>query len=273
VRDVRRERLTSAEAGARVTRAALRKTTDWNVEMQKVRLFVFAVLALAALGFAASSASAAPTSTSVLLLSGDAFPVKFSSLPKEPNTIKSELQNPIKNLEGEGILLQGEFLKSTGGLYEVLFLNVKEAGTPIKRCNSLGDPIGEVLVPQNNFFLVHDISEKEGAGVLFEAKLDIECEGGVLIQIQGKVLGLLLPVGKEILWTGGKGGVECKVKGGEEGQGVPKENKYWTSLLSSELTARLETNFGTGFKQGCELIGAAGFELEIDVNKMIELMQ
>jgi hypothetical protein len=247
--------------------------------MQKVRLFVFAALALMALGFAASSASAAPTSTSALLLSGDVFPVKFSSLPKEGgplkenNHIKSELQNTVKSLEGEGILLQGEFLKATGGLYEVLFLKVVERETA-KLCNSLGDPAGEVLVPQGNFFLVHDISEKEGAGVLFEVKpFHIECEGGVLVEIKGNVLGLLLPLNKEVLWTGIKGGLECKVKGNEEGIGIPKENKYWTSLLSSELTALLLANFGTGFKQACELIGATGFELEIDVNKMIELMQ
>jgi hypothetical protein len=259
--------------------AAFRKTTDRNVEMQKVRLFVFAALALMALGFAASSASAAPTSTSALLLAGGTFPVKFSSLPVDnPNNgIKSELQNTVKSLEGEGILLQGEFLKATGGLYEVLFLKVVERGTA-KLCNSLGDPTGEVLVGPYNFFLVHDISENLGAGVLFEVGnaahlLHLECEGGVLVEIKGNVLGLLLPLNKEILWTGGKGGVECNVKGGEVGIGVPKENKYWTSLLSSELKAQLLANFGTGFKGSCELIGAAGFELEIDVNQMIELMQ
>jgi hypothetical protein len=245
--------------------------------MQKVRLFVFAALALMALGFAASSASAAPTSTSALLLAGDSFPVKFSSLPADQpvgnNTVLSELQNSAESLEGVGILLQGEFLKATGGLYEALFLKVKQRGGAKSACNSLGDPSGEVLVPQGNFFLVHDISEKEGAGVLFEVKpFHIEC-GTILVEIKGNVLGLLLPLNKEILWTGGKGGLECKVKGGEEGIGVPKENKYWTSLLSSELTALLLANFGTGFKQACELIGAAGFELPIDVNKMIELMQ
>jgi hypothetical protein len=241
--------------------------------MQKVRLLTFVALALMAVGFAASSASAAPTSTSALLLAGDSFPVKFSSLPAEPNTIKSELQNAVGSIESEGILLQGEILKSTGGLYELLFLRWVERSTS-KKCNSLGDPAGEVLVPRGNFFLVHDIKENEGVGILFEIKpLHIECEGGVLIEIKGSMLGLLKPVGTEILWTGVKASVECKVKGGEEGIGVPKESKYWTSLLSSELKASLLENFGTGFKQVCELIGAAGFELGIDVSKMIELMQ
>jgi hypothetical protein len=245
--------------------------------MQKVRLFVFAAMALMALGFAASSASATPTSTSVLLLAGDSFPVKFSSLPSDKpagnNTVLSELQSTTGTLKGHGILLQGEILTPTGGLYEVLFLNVL-LGETGKKCNSLGDPTGEVLVGKNNFFLVHDINEKEGAGILFQVKeFDIQCEGGVEIHVKGNVLGLLLPLNKEILWTGGKGSLECKVKAGAVGAGTPKENKYWTSLLSSELTARLESNFGTGFKQSCELIGAAGFELPIDVNKMIELMQ
>jgi hypothetical protein len=250
------------------------QTTEWNIEMQKVRLLVFAAMALMALGFAASSASAAPTSTSALLLAGDSFPVKFSSLPKEPNTITSELQGTAGTLKGSGLLLQGEVLKATGGLYEVLFLNVTLGGVP---CNSLGDPSGEVLVGPYNFFLVHDLSENTGGGVLFEVGntahlLHIEC-GAVLIEIKGNVLGLIKPVGTEVLWTGAKGSLECKVKAGEEGEGTPKENKYWTSLLASELKARLESNFGTGFKQACELIGAAGFELEIDVNKMIQFMQ
>jgi hypothetical protein len=247
--------------------------------MQKVRLFVFAALALMALGFAASSASAAPTSTSALLLAGDSFPVKFSSLPVDNpnNKITSELQNTVKSIESEGILLQGEILKATGGLYELLFLNFKEVGGAGNKCNSLGDPSGEVLVGPYNFFLVHDISSELGAGILFEVgntahPLHMEC-GAILVEIKGNMLGLLLPLNKEILWTGIKGGVECKVKAGEVGIGVPKENKYWTSLLSSELTALLLANFGTGFKQACELLGAAGFELEIDVNKMIELMQ
>jgi hypothetical protein len=252
-----------------------------EIEMQKVRLLTFAALALMALGFATSSASAAPTSTSALLLSGDSFPVKFSSLPADQppgnNTDSSELQDPAVSLEGKGLLLQGEFLKSTGGLYEVIILNVVVRGTA-QKCNSLGDPAGEVLVPRGNFYLVHDINEKEGGGVLFEAgtptnPLHIECDGGILLEIKGNMLGLLKPVSTEILWTGGKVSLECKVKAGEAGEGVPKETKYWTSLLASELTALLLVNVGTGFKKACELIGTGGFELPIDVSKMIELMQ
>jgi hypothetical protein len=240
--------------------------------MHKTRSLTLVGLALMAVGFAASSASAAPKSTSALLLTGDSFPVKFSSLPKEPNTIFSELQSPVGSLEGEGILLQGEILKSTGGLYEVLFLNVVERGTT-KKCNSLGDLSGEVLVPRGNFFLVHDISPETGGGIRFEVKsFDIECESGVLLQIQGSVVGLLLPLEIELLWTGGKVSVGCKFKANELGAGTPSEHKFWTSL-SSELSAKLEANFGTGFKQSCELIGSEGFELELDVNKMITLMQ
>jgi hypothetical protein len=257
--------------------AAFCKTTEWNIEMQKVRLLVFAAMALMALGFAASSASAAPTSTSALLLAGDSFPVSFSSLPVDngagSNTVLSELQNAAGKLKGKGVLLQGEILKATGGLYAAIFLLVLENETG-KKCNTLGNPAGEVRVPRGNFFLVHDLTENTGGGVLFEVKpFDIECEGGVLVEIKGNVLGLIKPVGTEILWTGAKGSLECKNPGTSEELGIPKENKYWTSLLSSELKARLEANFGTGFKQACELIGAAGFELPIDVSKMIELMQ
>jgi hypothetical protein len=254
--------------------AAFRQTTDRNIEMQRIRLLVFAGMALMALGFAASSASAAPKSTSALLLPMENFPVKFSSLPTDTtnNGIPNSVEGVSGSLTGEGVSIEGEILKATGGLYQAMFLNVKQGTSP---CNSLGDPSGEILVGPYNFFLVHDLSEKEGGGILFEVgpiPVHAEC-APALLEIKGNVLGLLKPVDTVVLWTGAKVSLECKFKSNEEGAGTPEETKYWTSLLSSELKAQLLINFGTGFKQGCVLIGAAGFELGIDVNKMIELMQ
>jgi hypothetical protein len=239
--------------------------------MNRVRSLLFAVLAVLALGsVAVSSASATLKSTSALLLAGGAFPVKFSSLPAEPNTIVGELQNAAGTLVGSGVLLQGEITSATGGTYEVLFLNVKRGANT---CKTPGEPVlGEILVPKNNFKLVHDESGEKGAGILFEVvEFTIECGATEKIKVKGNVLGLLLPAEQEILWLGGGASVECKnLSGGE-----PKEEHYWLSLLLSELTALLLSNFGTGFKKSCELIipeAGVGHDTAFDVSQMITLM-
>jgi hypothetical protein len=204
------------------------------------------------------------TSTSVLVL--EAFPVSFTSLPAEPNAIKTELQNVAGTLKGEGLFLRGEFLKATGGLYEVLFLKVELPASKAE-CATEGDAKGEVLVPRGNFTVVHDISSGEGVGILFEVKEFMVTCGIVKVKIKGSALGLLTPVGKQILWLGLEASLHCDGKT----TGEPKETKYWTSLLSSELTALLLANFGTGFKRSCEEIVPT--TVSIDVGKMIELMQ
>jgi hypothetical protein len=241
--------------------------------MNRVKSLLFALLALLALGsFAVSSASAAPTSTSALLLTGGKFPVTFSSLPKEPNTIKSALQSTAVNLEGVGVLLQGSITSAAGGTYEVLFLKVTNAANG-NTCKTLGEPVlGEILVPKNNFKLVHDISAENGAGILFEVnEFTIECGATEKVKVKGNVLGLLLPADKEILWLGGGASVECKNTTG----GEPKEESYWLGLAGTKLTALLLANAGPGFKKACELIipeAGLGTDVAFDVSEMIELM-
>jgi len=238
--------------------------------MNRVRSLLFALLAVLALGsVAVSSASASLKSTSVLLLPGGAFPVTFSSLPKEPNAILSQLQSAAGTLRGEGVLLQGSFTTATGGNYEVLFLHVVN-GT--ETCKTPGEAVlGEVLLPHARFTLVHDETSETGAGILFEVpEFTIECGAATKIKIVGTVLGLLLPAGQEILWLGGGASVTCKNTSG----GEPSETKYWLSLLLSELTALLLANLGTGFKKACELITPEGSAKDVafDVSQMIELM-
>jgi hypothetical protein len=241
--------------------------------MNRVRSLLFALLALLALGsFAVSSASAAPTSTSALLLPGDTFPVTFSSLPKEPNKIKLTVQSTAVNLDAEGVLLQGSITSAAGGTYELLYLKVTNPANG-NTCKTAGEPVlGEILVPKNNFKLVHDISPGNGAGILFEVnEFLIECGAAEKIKMKGSILGLTLPADKEILWLGGGFGVECKNTTG----GEPKEESYWLGLAETKLTALLLANAGAGFKKGCELIipeGGVGTVVAVDVSKMIELM-
>jgi hypothetical protein len=233
--------------------------------MHRVRCLLFGVLTLLALGgFAASSASAT-SSTSVLLLPGDVFPVLFSSLPADnPNNgIESELQNAAGTLTGKGFLLQGDITSATGGLYEVLFLEVTE-GTG--RCNTAGDSTGEVLVPHAGFHIVHDINSLSGIGILFLVPEFLITCGTTRIRILGHALALVegLTNGVEILQL-----ILAHLHCNGITRGEPEDSHYWTSLLSSELTARLEANFGTGFRKACEEIKG---KVHIDFSRMIEIM-
>jgi hypothetical protein len=235
--------------------------------MHRVRCLLFGVLMLLALGSFAASSASATSSTSVLLLPGDVFPVLFSSLPSDQpnNGIESELQTAAGTLKGKGFLLQGDITSPTGGLYEVLFLEVLEPLITTARCSTAGDNAGEVLVPHAGFHIVHDINSLSGIGILFLVpEFTITC-GTLTIRIRGHVLALVegLTNGVEILQLI-LAHLHCTATLGE-----PEDKHYWTSLLSSELEALLLANFGTGFRKACEEIKG---KIHIDFSKMIEIM-
>jgi hypothetical protein len=140
----------------------------------------------------------------------------------------------------------------------------------VSRCNTEGDAEGEILFPESNFTVVHDVSEREGVGILFEIKeVNVRCGGVLRVKIadsSGKtVLGLLLPVGT-ILWTGLEMVVHCRFPV------EPEETRYWTSLSSSQLSAKLALNVSGVLKHACIEINPKGTE-RLDVSTMIELMQ
>jgi hypothetical protein len=222
---------------------------------------------LLALGSFAASSASATSSTSVLLLPGDVFPVLFSSLPADnPNNgIETELQTAGGTLTGTGFLLQGDITSPTGGLYEVLFLLVLEP-ISLEKCKTAGDPAGEVLVPHAGFHIVHDITSLSGIGILFLVpEFKITC-GTTVVTVKGHVLALVegLTNGVEILQL-----ILAHLHCVTGRVGEPEDKHYWTSLLSSELEALLLGNFGTGFRKGCEEIKP---KIHIDFSKMIEIM-
>jgi hypothetical protein len=203
----------------------------------------------------------------VLLLPGDVFPVLFSSLPADnPNNgIESELQNAAGTLKGKGFLLQGDITSPTGGLYEVLFLEVGEVPSGV-RCSTSGDLPGEVLVPHAGFHIVHDISSSTGIGILFLVpEFRMTC-GTVVVTIRGHALALIesLPASGDILSL-----ILAHLHCNGVTTGEPEDKHYWTSLLSSELEAKLEANFGTGARKACEEIKG---KIHIDFSKMLEFM-
>ena len=203
----------------------------------------------------------ASKSTSVLLLSGESFPVSVNG----SSTEATELQNAAGTLKGREASSTGEILKETGGLYKAEFKNVEE---PVSRakCNSSGDGAGVVLTLQANFFAVHDEDELRGAGILFEVpEFSITC-GTTTVKIKGNQVGLVTNPNRsgEDLLTSFKLKLHCSSTVGE-----PEDTQYWTSLLASKLTPVLLANFGTGFKKACELVSG---ETTVNLGKMIEMM-
>jgi hypothetical protein len=238
--------------------------------MCRVRPLLLAVLALSVLGsFAASAASAAPKSTSVLLLARESFPVSFSTLPTDNpnNRIPTELQNAAGTLQSAGFLAQGVITDETGGLLEGLFLGVE---IPVARipCNTFGDSQGEVLVPREDFHFVHaENAEKGSATLIVVPEFTITC-GTEQIKMKGTALssGEGGSVSGDILSLFTLG-VHCSRTLGE-----PALTRFWSSLLSSELTALLLANFGSGFRKACEQINGATGNIHFSVSKMLEVM-
>jgi hypothetical protein len=227
--------------------------------MPNPRLWLVALLAMFALGsLAVSAASAAPKSTSVLLLSVESLPVAFSTLLL---TISSELMNAAGSITATRSLAQGNITSETGGLIDLLF-----AGT---ECNTGGDPSGEVLFPHTPFHFVHDESSEKGAALLYEIpEFTMFCPGGAQVRLKGTLLSLVTNAvaGSDILSLVTIT-THCSGTTGE-----PADIHYWTSLLSSELRALLLMQFGGGFRKAClQLNGTTGV-VNISVAKMIEVM-
>lgn len=218
----------------------------------------------------AASASAAKV-PGFLLLAGESGTLVFNSTPKdelvggiEQNKIKTELQSAVGLLTAEGLLVKITLNSDDEGTFEELQLLVKTKAAVA--CSTPGDAAGEVLV-SGKVRLVHDITSASGNGILFEpGEVTVTC-AAEKVHVKGTVLGL-------IKGTGTKEGedfkqwlldVLCKNTSG----GEPLEEKFW-GLSGVEEKAKLEANFGTGFKKACKLVFS---EVELNSNKMTELME
>ncbi|MFZ0181392.1 MAG: hypothetical protein WAL84_16215, partial [Candidatus Dormiibacterota bacterium] len=135
--------------------------------MKRFKALFFALLVLTVLG-SSVVASASAERPNILLLAGQSFPVKFKSLPVEPNTILWELQNAAGILKGEGLSLKGEYTSAEGGDFALLLLQAKKSTTT---CTGEGEKNeGEVLV-EGTFKSVHDETATKGDAILFEQRL------------------------------------------------------------------------------------------------------
>jgi hypothetical protein len=211
-----------------------------------------ALLAITGIADPASASAAEPT---ILFLSPETFPVELDSFS---DSVGTELKGVAGFLVGLGYVYNLTETSASAKTYSVDFHVVSKGG---ELCNSPGDPSGTILISANPYKLVFDSLSPLGVAALFTVnEFTIECHFNKL-KVKGDVLGLLTPINTE--GTAFKGNLHCSATGTK-----PAETKFWNSA-GAEETAKLEANFGTGFKEVClEIEG----EQDITASKMIEIM-
>jgi hypothetical protein len=190
-----------------------------------------------AFGLALATSSSALTLPDVSIALGGSYPLtgRATSL-----TVTGKLSNPVEALEGVGGLLFVSVDQLTSlGTFEALFTKVKTAaGTG---CASEGDTNEEILF-KGTFHLVPAAGGRVLILVLV-TPFKVNC-GTKSIKVQGSGLGALKNLGTEgTEYTGLSAG---PIRGNGEGKPV-----LTTYLTDSETvaTAKLESNFGSGFKE------------------------
>lgn len=213
---------------------------------------------------AAASAAKVP---GLLLLSGESGLLTFSG----SSAAQTELQSAAGTFVGEGMKLSGTLATDDEGTYIGDFENIKNKRN--ESCQTAGDAAGTVLISSNKARAVHDVSSTTGNGLLLEIQeLEVICAGAEKVHLKGTMISLFEGVGTKEGndFKAFAGSLYCKNMSG----GEPLVEKFW-GLSGVEEKAKLEANFGSGFKKACKLVGtiAAGTKVELITNKMAELME
>jgi hypothetical protein len=169
-------------------------------------------------------------------------------------TVRTKLTNIVKEtLTGEGILVI-VFLNELGhlGTYEALFTKVvnREATACFSEENAKKDPSGEVLTKGTWHLVYTSLSgSTQGLqlGVLALASpVEVVC-GAEVIKVKGDELGSVQTLeGTEATEYDSGTGVLLG-----DGEGSPNI-KFFYNEAGASVKAKLEVNFGSGFKEGDE---------------------
>ena len=227
--------------------------------MSTLRCAVFVIIVF--VSSAVTATASAAKVPGLLLLSPETFPLTFTTFL---NSNKTELQSVAGALRGEGVSLTLSFTSDNEGTFTAEFRSVRNKA--LIPCTTLGDSASLLL--SGKMRLVHDISAVSGNGLLFEPNEAIISCGTEVVHVKGTMLGLIGPLNfiteddEDIEWIANS---LCKSGSG----GEPLEQKFW-GLAGVEEKAKLEANFGTGYKKACILVESY---LELKSNKMAELME
>jgi hypothetical protein len=216
--------------------------------MRHFKLLGAAVAALCMMGIATASTAFALPDISVTL-TGASYPLH---LEVTLLTVKTKLSNVVKEtITGEGILVLYT-LTELGhlGTFEALFTHTKK-GTEacFSEEGSTKDPSGEILTKGSWHLVYTSLPSGSGLqlGILYlVAPVKIKC-GTIEVSVKGNTLSsvdsLTLPETTEFTTLSGI------LKG--NGEGKPNINFFYNEGGTS-VKAKLEANFGTGFKEAAE---------------------
>lgn len=224
--------------------------------MRLIKIFGVALVAMFAFGITATSAFALPDISIAL---GGTYPIhlQFGDNGKTKSLLET---TTAQALHGEGLLL---LLLTTElsalGKYEALFLNVIGPLPKTTNCNTEGDKKGEVLT-KGEFHIVYISLKPLTLGIAFLTELiTIKCEK-TTTEVRGCALSSL---------EAGEGEI-TKISGeltGKEGKNTL--TKYFNDE-GKEVSCKLESEFGTGFKQSAEIVREP-IPLEALEGKMFEI--
>jgi hypothetical protein len=215
--------------------------------MKRFKLFGVTLAALFMLGVAVATSALALPDVSLTLI-GSAFPLNLKA--NQPKA-KTDLSNVIgEKLEGEGVLLRLD-LTALGhlGTFELLFTKIKQ-GT--ESCHSeeggSADPAGEVLMKGSWHVVYTSLLGTPALALgllLLFTPLTLIC-GSKSIQLRGDTLMSVTSssIGSEASELTAVGDV---LEG--NGAGAPNLSTYYNEG-GTAVKAKLEANFGSGFKGG-----------------------
>lgn len=206
---------------------------------RKISILAFMGMMLV-LGAIASTASAATALPDVHVTLSTAYPLHYQG--SKPNALTALSSASGVTLEGKGVTLLTLIKELTSlGEFTSTFTNVVFPNST-KKCNSIGDVKGVVLVKGTSHYVLGPGGTKKMLFILFLVpEFEIECEGGFAVLIRGSVMGTVNLPGEveteEVTNVGGK--LE-----GEKGK--PKFTEYFNDTGGIEK-AKLEGNAGAGF--------------------------
>jgi hypothetical protein len=209
-----------------------------GVVMKPLKLFMLALAVMCVLGVATASSAFALPDVSIAL--GGAYPINNVVTLL---TVATKLSNPVENLKGVGLLLQIIVPSlTTLGTFDVLFDAVENAKG--SKCNSEGDPTGEVLLPGTWHLVYTSLSPLKLGELFLPEEVKIVC-GSVKIKVKGASLAAL-NLSAEATEITGLSGILTG-----DGAGHAATKNYYNDAGESEVS-QLLSNFGTTFKESAE---------------------
>jgi hypothetical protein len=210
--------------------------------MRYLKQVGLALAMLCALGMTTAASAIALPDVSVTL-AGASYPL---SLEATVLTAKTKISNVVaESLQGEGVLLSLGFeALSSLGPFEATFQKVSDKEK--EGCKSSGDASEEVST-SGTFHIVYTSLSPLTLGILYLlSPVEISC-GTEKVKVQGSALASLVGLGSSE--TTEYTSLTSALTG--NGSGKPALKTYYNSSGEAK-SAKLETNFGSGFKESAE---------------------